>query len=226
MEIKNSSCKINMRFHYWSDPRIHMLGNGQLHATLARGATSLIDILAYGGRDVRKELVHTWVPESWSVVDLCCGTGTSTRAHNAIGIDTSPAMISEARWRRRNGSAFVVANAETFGDDDMCDVATLFFALHEVPAPARSVILTNAMRLARRRVLVVDISPGYRPSRSMLLGEPYLRGYQQSIVDEATDCTRPGQRWAMHTYEPLPGRVLCLVLSKRSLLPHQSAWGL
>lgn len=172
---------------YYFDPRIHTFGNrfagGQVHASLARFATHAIDVLAYDGRDVRRELLDAHVRPGERVVDLCCGTGTSTR-YGGVGVDTSPCMLREARWRRGPTGSFVQANAETFGDDDAYDVATVFFALHEMPEWARRRVLANAARIATKRVVVCDISPRYAPSKLMLTGEPYLLDYQNGIENE------------------------------------------
>lgn len=143
---------LSVRPPYWEDPRIHSLGNGKVHATLARAATKLIDLVSYNGRDIRKELLAKHAA-GCSVVDLCCGTGTST-PYGGVGIDTSPAMIREAIWRRGPTQSFCVANAETYGENNAFDVATIFFALHEMPQEARLKVLKNATRIARKRVLV------------------------------------------------------------------------
>lgn len=167
---------------YYKDPRIHMLGDSPAHALVARFATTVIDVMAYDRKDVRQILLSR-IPREFSVIDMCCGTGTSTRIRD-LGIDTSEHMIREARWRRGKHGVFLVANAETFGDDDSYDVVTLCFALHEMPSSARVRVLANAHRVARRLVLILDISPKYAPSRVMLCGEPYLLDYKSFILQE------------------------------------------
>jgi SAM-dependent methyltransferase len=173
---------------YWRDPRIHNLGNvgagGALHALLAPLATGIIDSVAYKGRDVRRELLRAHVPAGSRVVDLCCGVGTATVD---VGVDTSPQMIEMARRIAPPTRSFEVGNAETWGDADSFDVATVFFALHEMPEAARATVVANAHRLARERVLVVDIAPGYTPSPSMLMGEPYVLDYLDKVRDELRD---------------------------------------
>lgn len=192
---------------YWDDPRIHNMGNGRLHAFLARPATRLIDRLAYGGRDVRKEVLAQYVQQGDRVVDLCCGTGTSTMI-GGVGVDTSEAMIREAKWRRGPTQRFEVGNAETWGDDAACDTVTLFFALHEMPAEGRRRVLENAMRIATSRVVVCDISPRKVASDIMLSGEPYLLEYQKNIVRELEGI---GDRVFLD--EVVPRRVLVGVVS-------------
>lgn len=167
---------------YWYDPRIHNIGNGRLHAGVARFATRAIDILSYDGRDVRQEILKQYVPDGSDVVDLCCGVGASTAA-DGVGVDTSSHMIREAR-RRPGDRRFEEGNAETFGVDDGASVVTLFFALHEMPPEARVRVMKNALRVARDRVIVCDISPRKRPSALMLSGEPYLVDYQSRVVHE------------------------------------------
>jgi len=97
---------------YWFDNRIHTLGNagfmGALHAAIAPLSTKLIDQIAYGGVDIRKqvakELYFLVGKAKARVVDLCCGVGISTRAlsdvfHDAetvMGIDTSAEMVAMA----------------------------------------------------------------------------------------------------------------------------------
>jgi SAM-dependent methyltransferase len=203
---------------YWADPRIHQLGNGALHAALARPATHLINAVAYGGRDVRAEVLAAHVHPSDVVVDLCCGTGASTarvptQAAAAVGVDTSDAMIREARWRRGPTGDFVVGNAETWWPAaGSVDVVTLFFALHEMPPVARATILDRATRMARRHVVVCDISPNKVPSNAMLAGEPYLRNYQLNILDELWRAAPHARDRGVRIDEWIPGRVLCAVL--------------
>lgn len=188
---------------YWNDPRIHQLGNGKIHAMVARPATWFINRIAYNGRDIRKELLED-IGSSESVVDLCCGTGTSTRVGgDTIGVDTSEDMLREARWRRGKYGSFVLGNAETWGETNCCDVATIFFALHEMPQYARRNVLKNAQRIARRRVIVCDISPAKIPSEQMLKGEPYILEYQENIVSDILSFTNTSLMGDI-----IPGRVM------------------
>ena len=101
-------------------------------------------------------------------------------------------MIAMARCRRGDAD-FVVANAEDFGHADAYDVATIMFALHEMPAAGRAAVLQNALRIARSGVLIVDIAPHYTPSDTMRSGEPYVDDYLRHIDDEVrTSAARVG----------------------------------
>ena len=114
------------QYPYWYDPRIHNWGNigagGRFHATFAPLATAMIDQLSYGGFDVRKAVKQTLAANA-TVLDLCCGVGFST-APGAVGIDTSPEMLSVAKLRRPD-ARFAFGNAESFGEDKSFDIVTL-----------------------------------------------------------------------------------------------------
>jgi len=105
-------------YFYWFDNRIHVFGNtgilGGLHAFVAPFATRAIDDAAYEGEDVRTMVSHQLSndvlgpakSQGARICDLCSGVGISTRAlqkafpnaETIVGVDTSPEMISMARW--------------------------------------------------------------------------------------------------------------------------------
>jgi ubiquinone/menaquinone biosynthesis C-methylase UbiE len=80
-----------------------------------------------------------------------------------------------------NSQKFVQGNAETWGEANSFDVVTCFFGTHEMPREARSRVLRNALRIARKKVIFVDIDPTYEPSEAMLAGEPYILEYLKNI---------------------------------------------
>ena len=58
------------------------------------------------------------------------------------------------------------------------------FATHEMPRNARLRVLANAKRIAKKKVIFVDIDPNYTPSETMLSGEPYVLEYQRNINND------------------------------------------
>ena len=169
---------------YWDDPRVHIFGNNNpISAIAAPLATKMIDIAAYDGVDLRKKIIDDVVKEQGkSIVDLCCGSGAST-APFGTGVDTSSAFLNMASLKgifnpKQN---FVKGNAETWGEPDSFDVVTCMFATHEMPRAARRRVVNNAKRIARKRVIFVDIDPNYTPSEAMLSGEPYVLEYQKNV---------------------------------------------
>ena len=166
---------------YYFNKNIHNFGNvgfgGFIHSELAPYATKYIDNIRYDGRDIRKEIMKDYKDKS--VLDMCCGTGTSTLC-NGIGIDTSPQMLNVAR-RYNKKSAFHLGNAENYKPDDEFDIVTCMFSLHEMPYSAQIKVINNALLIAKEEVIIVDISPNYKPSKIMLSGEPYLLDYLKNI---------------------------------------------
>ena len=188
---------------YYYDPRIHNFGNiglgGQLHSKLAPYATKLIDDKCYNSVNIRQAILSNYNQEFYKnnerlpkIIDLCCGTGTSTAA-NQIGIDTSEPMLSEARTtlnqahKNNKHTMFLKANAENCGQLKEFDTATLMFAFHEMPNYAHHKIIKNAKKITKHDIIIVDISPNYSPSPLMLLGEPYLLNYKATIQQLLTD---------------------------------------
>jgi ubiquinone/menaquinone biosynthesis C-methylase UbiE len=66
------------------------------------------------------------------------------------------------------------------------DLVTIMYAFHEVPIQGREKMLREARRLlnAGGTLAVIDISTDYKPSYSMLLGEPYVLEYQSNIQSQ------------------------------------------
>lgn len=159
---------------------------------------------------VANELSRTVAKGKARVADLCCGVGFSTRAltkafpdaESIIGIDTSPEMVAMANFisgifkffmtffksttsaMRISPLAFSPANAEdTKLPGHSFDLVTIMFAFHEVPKAGRTKILREARRLLHPggTLAVVDIATDFKPSVSMLSGEPYVTEYQKNI---------------------------------------------
>lgn len=121
---------------YWDDPRIHSLGNNNwISAVAAPIATKIIDLAAYDGIDLRKKiLIDSNITKADSVVDLCCGIGTST-ATWGTGVDTSQQFLNMANVKNllNTSMKFEQGNAETYGEAKSVDVVTCMFATHEMP---------------------------------------------------------------------------------------------
>jgi len=180
---------------YYYDPRIHNFGNiglgGQIHSMLAPYATKVIDKKCYNSVNIRQYILSKYTQDFYKkyeklpkIIDLCCGTGTST-ATNQLGIDSSLPMITQAKKIHNNKQAiktqFIIGNAENYGQEDEFDTATIMFAFHEMPNYAHHKIIKNAKKITKHDIIIVDISPNYSPSNLMLIGEPYLLNYKATI---------------------------------------------
>ena len=181
---------------YYYDHRIHNFGNiglgGKIHSLIAPYATKIIDNTCYNSIDIRQEILTKYNNKFYEknnkfplIIDLCCGTGTSTYK-NQLGIDTSKEMIERAKiiqTSKKLNTIFTIGNAENFGKPKQFNTATIMFAFHEMPNYAHNKIIKNAKRITTDDIIIIDISPNYKPSKIMLTGEPYLLNYKSTISD-------------------------------------------
>ena len=194
LAMRPYDCVRSAPFH----PEIHSLGNvglgGRVHACLAWPFTRIIDVVAYGSRNVRAEVASKMRKETDAkyVLELGCGTGTATHELVKNGfvvdaVDTSNHMIEQARKRVCRGATFSVGNAV----DATCfetEVVIACMLFHELPKTAHVAIL-EAM-LPAKVLWIVDISKTYSPSPVMLSGEPYLAHFLESFDDTIRDFSR------------------------------------
>lgn len=127
----------------------------------------------------------------------------SKPSNTVVGLDTSREMLKMAKLQTKYQRAkdrfssrltnqkstlicpeFIRSNAEsTKFEDGTFDLVTVMYLCHEAPRLGRYKIFREARRLLKAggTLAIVDISPEYSPSESMLAGEPYVLEYQQSI---------------------------------------------
>ena len=173
-------------------PSIHNMGNvggwGRAHAQGAWLATRIIDLIAYRGRNMREEVAEGMAavrrPETDSLLEIGCGTGTLTREltkagfMNVTAMDTSKEMLIEAK-KKTGKAGLVLGNGVDAAQYDV-DVAVACMVMHELPTVAHEQVLDAMLEATEKRngeVWVVDIDPSYVPKASMLAGEPYVPDY-------------------------------------------------
>lgn len=184
---------------YWADPRIHMFGNDSpFHATVAPLFTGFLDSCIYNTNlrtHASKEILSKFLMrDNSTILDIGCGTGPSSRSlslsfpkSKIFAIDTSSQMLEVASSQRSNHNInYEFGNGHYYSLDNI-DMATLMFVLHEAPRDAR---LSMLKRLSQsvETVAVLDISQDYKPSRTMLYGEPYLLDYLENINNDMEKC--------------------------------------
>jgi demethylmenaquinone methyltransferase/2-methoxy-6-polyprenyl-1,4-benzoquinol methylase len=105
-----------------------------------------------------------------SVLDICTGTGAialrcARKGARVTGIDVTPAMLEKARRKAGEPSPhFRVMDARQLAFADRSfDVATLSFALHDMPRQVRLTVLAEAARVARERLVILDYAFPQRP---------------------------------------------------------------
>jgi SAM-dependent methyltransferase len=88
---------------------------------------------------------------------------------------------------------YAIGNAErTIFPSETFNLVTIMYAFHEIPYLARYRILLEVRRVLEcgGTLAIVDICPDeYKPSPSMLAGEPYVLEYQENIHDQISNIT-------------------------------------
>lgn len=124
------------------------------------------------------------------ILDVACGTGTSTvaiqaKGATAVGVDFSGGMIQEAR-RRHPGIEFVHGDAQAlpFADGEF-DAVTISFGLRNVHEPHRALAeMYRVLRPGGRLVITEFSTPPVGIIRSAYSG--YLRHVLPRIADIAS----------------------------------------
>mmetsp|Transcript_16932 Transcript_16932/g.26417 ORF Transcript_16932/g.26417 Transcript_16932/m.26417 type:complete len:410 (-) Transcript_16932:316-1545(-) len=143
--------------------------------------------------------------DAFSDAEIVCGIDTSpemiymaralTRLEYAVNRLSSRmraswdrAVHGTSKLERRNPVAqFARVNAErTNLPGQSFDLVTIMYAFHEAPKYGRYLMLREVRRLLKHggTLAVVDISPEYTPSDTMLAGEPYVLEYQKDIMKQ------------------------------------------
>lgn len=223
-------------------PRIHNFGNtgffGAVHAASAPLATKIIDLLAYDGRNMRRELAELLVDRyaaNSKVVEVGCGVGTLTRELQAAGfvdvtaLDTSKQMIAvataECAVRAASAAApetpeptFVTLNAVEVGERfPGSDVAIACMLVHELPQLANYELLKSLIDATAPSgdVWIVDIAPTYKPSPTMLSGEPFVLEYLSSFQEIVRKLSNH-KHLKYKSFELVPGHVIAHVISRKT----------
>jgi demethylmenaquinone methyltransferase/2-methoxy-6-polyprenyl-1,4-benzoquinol methylase len=99
------------------------------------------------------------------VLDVATGTGGQAlafakRGYETVGIDLSEAMLQIASWKNRYANArFEAADATHLPfEDDVFDVSTISFALHDMPTTIREKVLKEMVRVTKPdgTIVIVD----------------------------------------------------------------------
>jgi len=129
-----------------------------------------------------------------AVLDVATGTGEQARAfaekcREVVGVDLSEAMLAVARAKSpRANLTYVQADATRLPfDKARFDVASISFALHEMPASIREAVLREMVRVTKPRGTIVIVDYGLPRS---LLGRhavyQIMRFYEDTHYPEFT----------------------------------------
>lgn len=186
--------------NYYKTSNFHGVKNGYLNVDAALTYDPITQyVLPPGETWVRESLVKAIKGEPRRILDLGCGTGTTTQmlkrrfaSAEVIGLDLSPQMLVMADHKAREAGVAVTlrhGNAMATGlpaasFDVVC--ATLLF--HETPPAVAKTILSEALRLLTPGGQVLVLDGNQRTLRatdwlSNIFEEPFIRDYSQGNVD-------------------------------------------
>jgi SAM-dependent methyltransferase len=115
-----------------------------------------------------REVVVDIVPEGSSVLDIACGTGelcfelASRKNCQVVGVDLSHRMIEFARKRDPGAQVrFEYGDGTDLAEcvPDTFDLTTILFLLHELSRTRQVAVLNEALRVARKVVVVDSVVP-------------------------------------------------------------------
>ena len=126
----------------------------------------LIEPMQAGVRRVALDVVPP--QPRWQVLDVGCGTGTGMAPYveagcTVIGVDVSDAMLERATARLGDRAEFHLTDGGALPfDGGRFDLITTSMVLHEVPAHARTDLVTEMARVAKPdgRLLFIDFRFG------------------------------------------------------------------
>ena len=106
--------------------------------------------------------------EGMLVLDVGCGTGTNLCLYHeagcrVFGIDSSPAMLEEAKKKLGNQAELLLGSAsEIHYPDGFFDLVTGMLTFHEMPRQIRSQAMNEMVRVLKQygRILLIDYHPG------------------------------------------------------------------
>ncbi len=186
--------------NYYKTSNFHGIKNGYLSKDAALTYDPITQyVLPPGETWVRESLVKAIAGDPRRILDLGCGTGTTTlmlkrQFPNAevVGLDLSPQMLIMADHKARAAGleiTFRHGNAMVTGlppasFDVVC--ATLLF--HETPPAVAKTILAEAFRLLTPGGQMLVLDGNQRTLRasdwlSTIFEEPFIRDYSQGNVD-------------------------------------------
>ena len=185
---------------YYKNSDFHGIRNGYLTVDAAITYDPITQyVLPPGETWVRESLVNAIRGLPQNILDLGCGTGTTTGmlkrqfpSARVMGLDLSPQMLVVADYKAQTASldvTFCHGNAMATGlaaasFDMVC--ATLLF--HETPPAVAKAILREGFRLLRPGGQIVILDGNQKTLRTVdwlntIFEEPFIRDYGQGNVD-------------------------------------------
>lgn len=186
---------------YYSSNNFHGIANGYLNPVAAI-TYDLVTALATPPNEnwIRQQLISAIVSQPKSILDLGCGTGSTTLMLKqafpsavVTGIDLSPYMLVVAAFKAKQAQLDIQwlhrLSEQTGLPTANFDIITICFLLHETPPNISQLILQECFRLLKPggQLVILD-GHQKRLLRSQwlikLFQEPYSKAYAESNLEE------------------------------------------
>ncbi|MBD2463248.1 class I SAM-dependent methyltransferase [Oscillatoria sp. FACHB-1407] len=185
---------------YYRSQNFHSIEGGYLTIGAAVSYDPITQyVLAPNEEWVRQSVIEHVQGKPRRILDLGCGTGSTTRLlkyafpdAEVIGIDLSPYMLVVAEDKARDASLpiqFRHGNAESTGlPNASFDLVTASLLFHETPSEVSKQILQEAFRLLTvgGEVIILDGNQGvlrHTPWLMEIFEEPYIKDFAAGSVD-------------------------------------------
>jgi len=186
--------------HYYSSQNFHGIKKGYLNPGAAVSYDSVTQYaLPPNETWTRQELIKTIGGQPRKILDLGCGTGSTTLMlkqafphAEVIGLDLSPYMLVMAEYKAKQAGIDLQwlhgkAEATGFPDNDF-DLVTASLLFHETPPIITQQILQECFRLLVPGGQVVILDGNQKTLRNTALlteifEEPYIKDYADGSLD-------------------------------------------
>ncbi|NEQ44954.1 MAG: class I SAM-dependent methyltransferase [Leptolyngbya sp. SIOISBB] len=185
---------------YYQTSRFHGIDNGYLNIDAAITYDPITQyVLPPGETWVRESLVNAIQGSPRRILDVGCGTGTTTLMlkrrfpqTEVVGLDLSPHMLVMAQRKARDARldvTFCHGDAMATGlDEDSFDVVCATLLFHETPPSVAKAILRESFRVMRPGGQILLLDGNQQTLRTVdwlntIFEEPFIREYGQGNVD-------------------------------------------
>ncbi|MGF1458498.1 MAG: class I SAM-dependent methyltransferase [Leptolyngbyaceae cyanobacterium] len=185
---------------YYRSNNFHGINNGYLNIDAAITYDPITQyVLPPGETWVRESLVKAIQGNPRRILDLGCGTGTTTLMlkrrfpeAEVVGLDLSPQMLVIAHKKAQEAGLDIMfrhGDASTTGlDTETFDVVSATLLLHETPPAIAKMILQEGFRLLRAGGQILILDGNQQTLRAVdwlntVFEEPFIRDYSQGNVD-------------------------------------------
>ncbi len=215
---------------YYTSKNFHGISGGYLNSTAAVTYDPITQyVLPPNETWVRQALINSIEGYPNKIIDLGCGTGTTTLMlkkafpnAQVMGLDLSPYMLAMAHYKAKGAGLAIdwrhgIAEKTGLAASSM-DVVTISLLFHEIPSVIAKAILQECFRLLSPGGQILILDGNQKTLRrtewlNSIFEEPYIQEYAQGNLDAWLglanfEAVRTEELWWLHQIsqarKPLP----------------------